>query len=143
MSSCILPQGKEFLARVLAGENIRINGMYVEFGTPGDTPSALPVTRDAEYFDNLLKGKDTGYARIPVTGITRNGTSIVVTGLAGEADYKGGKLTRNSSIVAITLVYMKDGLAVNDDLLITAIPAVPRKIVKGVTSSVSATIKLG
>ena len=79
MSSCILPQGKEFLARVLAG----------------------------------------------------------------EADYKGGKLTRNSSIVAITLVYMKDGLTVNDELLITAIPAVPRKIVKGVTSSVSATIKLG
>ena len=137
----VLPEGRKFFAERVVGTDACINGIYVEYM---DCACNSPEGRGPAYFEDLIKKEHAGYGRIAVRDVVldKDG-NIKVTGVFTSSDPKGGRINKDTKIVAATLVYMKDDVAFNDRFLYTALLPTPMKIVKGVYMSITVGITIG
>lgn len=138
MSTFIQPSGIRFLLERIAGSDSRINGMYVEFGPPGREAGL----RTPEYFENLIRTGNAGYARVPVTSATADpsDSSVCFTALVCREDFKGS-LKRNSGLVAATLACFGSDEQ-GDTLVSTTGFSSPVRIVDGAYTTVHVKLRL-
>lgn len=78
MNSIVHHNGYNMLARLLAGEDVRPNCMFVEFDN-----AAGP--RDSGYFDRL-KSSGRGYAVVPVAETRVDGCKVTYRAVVGVED---------------------------------------------------------
>jgi len=141
MKSMILKNGAKTIAEILAGGDKKLNGMYVEYSSK--IPSKVQE-KDAKYFETLLKSGASGYARVPVQhAYVDDNNNINFTALVSADDFKGGALSPDSRIVAITLVVLDKNNVVDDVLVYSALVPRPVVIAEGTTMSVHTSLTLG
>lgn len=140
MKTCVTADGRRFFAERIVGTDACINGIYVEYS---DIPAIDAEGRSQSYFTELKSRPHSGYGRIHVRELNLDEDgNVKVSGVFTAADLKGGKISKDSRIVAATLAYMPDGVESHDRILYTSILSEPMRIVKGVYMSLTIKIKI-
>lgn len=138
MSGLLQKEGIPFILGMIAGSGLKINGMYVEYGQPGQF-SAGP--RDAGYFAALGQGRKCGYTRVGVTHSDVVAGGVCFTSLVCPSDINNGKVNHGVCVVCVTLVCMKDDNPANDVFIYTAdIPDSP--VMNGASITVNVGMRL-
>lgn len=140
MKALLLQEGKRHIARILSGEDVPINGMYVGYSTKPETEARHT---DKEYFDTLAKERSSGYARLQITDkkVKDDGT-IVFTAMFTTGDCIGSAPTKNSSIFTATLVHAAEDPA-NDVFVYSTVFQTPVKIVPGTYITINISMRIG
>lgn len=138
-SVTIYPEGRRLFAERIARNTEQcINGMYLEYS---DNPDVDMTGRDLAFYDMLGNQAHSGYGRISVQDIyVREDGGIRITGLFSSADLRGGRISKDVKITAVTLAYLAGNS--NDVFLATVRLDTPVRPVKGAAMSMTVTLNL-
>lgn len=131
--------GPKFLAELIAGSGLKINGMYVEYSTKEKAAGV----RSHEYFRDLKNAKSAGYGRVAITlSYVDDSNTVHFDALVNKQDLTGSVPAR-AKYVCATLVHMQDSNPENDVLLWTVSFTDPVPVTNSEYTTIHTSMKLG
>lgn len=140
MSFYIQDSGHKFIAELLAGSGLKINGIYVEYGSE----AIAAGKRSIEYYKKLMDSTEAGCARVAITDSYVDDSNVIhFNALVCHGDLKGVPLTSGMSLSCVSIAYMPDMNMTNDIIICTTDLKYPVKLVDNAYTSVHTSMRLG
>lgn len=141
----VVYEGVDLLARIVAGQDLAINTMYIEFVNSGSASPTVDPAQGREYYDDLeATGVDTDYLRIPLQLIPALDSSdpdrfasdvVIFTGITGDSTGVSSRAlpfdeASSSEVYGVALVCAVDDERTNDIVFSRGYPssAIPKGV---------------
>ena len=118
MTTKLLNEGREVIARNLAGEHIPINGAYIAYGPKAETSAP---DSSAEYFRQLADTPGCGYMRVRVSSKLEGGKVLFTAMLNANDPYIGNQPKKGTVLTTVTLVHFEDGNPAKDKFIYSTV----------------------